>query len=137
MALSPSVNSPEKNHSARKMSHVVTSYVCRKNMFYKQTSLKGFSTFPTKSLAFSVASVIRALLKPFFAISLSSLRVLYRSAIHFISDGLITKSLRELKRNFNILSCFSSSQLFQHFIDNPRIVFVRNKRLGCLADTYV
>ena len=53
------------------MSHAITSYVCRKNMFYK-TSLNGFSTV---SLAFSTASVIPALLKPFIAISWPSLRV--------------------------------------------------------------
>ena len=54
------------------MSHAITSYACRKNMFYNQTSLNGFSTV---SLAFSAASVIPALLKPFIAISLPSLRV--------------------------------------------------------------
>ena len=52
------------------MSHAVASYVCRKNMFYNQTSLKGFSIFSTISLAFSIASVIPALLKPFIAICL-------------------------------------------------------------------
>ena len=77
------------------MSHVVASYVCRKNMFYNQTSLKGFSIFSTITLAFSIASVIPALLKPLIAISLSSLRVLYRSTIHFACSGLITESLRE------------------------------------------
>ena len=51
------------------MSHVVASYVCRKNMFYNQTSLKGFSSFSTISLALSIVSVIPALLKPFIAIS--------------------------------------------------------------------
>ena len=45
------------------MSHVA-SYVCRKNIFYNQTSLKGFSAFSTISLAFSIALVIPALLKP-------------------------------------------------------------------------
>ena len=50
------------------MSHVVASYVCRKNMFYNQTSLKRFSTFSTMSLAFSIASVIPVLQKPFIAI---------------------------------------------------------------------
>ena len=54
------------------MSHVITSYVYRKNMLYNQTSLKVFSTFSTISLAFSIASVIPALVKPFIAISLSS-----------------------------------------------------------------
>ena len=106
------------------MSNVVASYVCRKNMFYDQTSLKGFSTFSTISLAFSIASVIPALLKPFIAISLLSLRVLYKLTIH-----------REFKKNFNIRSCFSSSQLLRRFIGKPRIVFVRNKRLGGLVDT--
>ena len=77
------------------MNHVVTSYVCRKNMFYNQTSLKDFSTFSAIFLAFSIASVIPALLKPFIAISLPSLRVLYRSTIHFACSGLITESLRE------------------------------------------
>ena len=42
----------------REMSHIIASYVCRKNMFYNQTSLKGFSTFSTLSLTFSIASVI-------------------------------------------------------------------------------
>ena len=42
------------------MSHVVASYVCRKNMFYNQTSLKGFSAFSTISLAFSITSVVPA-----------------------------------------------------------------------------
>ena len=64
------------------MSQVVTSYAFRKNMFYNQTSLKRFSTFSTISLVFSIASVIPALLKPFIAISLSPLRVLYRPTIH-------------------------------------------------------
>ena len=73
------------------MSHVVASHVCRKNMFYNQTSLKGFSTFSNISLAFSIVS----LLKPFAAISLSSLRVLCRSTIHFACSGLITESLKE------------------------------------------
>ena len=45
------------------MSHVA-SYICRKNIFYNQTSLKGFSAFSTISLAFSIALVIPALLKP-------------------------------------------------------------------------
>ena len=54
------------------MSHVVASYVCRKNMFYNRTPWKGFSIFSTISLAFSIASVIPALLKPFNTISLSS-----------------------------------------------------------------
>ena len=47
---------------------VIASYVCRKNMFYNQISLKGFSKFSIKSLAFSIASVIPALPKPFIAI---------------------------------------------------------------------
>ena len=37
-------------------------------MFYNQISLKGFSNFSIKSLAFSIASVIPALPKPFIAI---------------------------------------------------------------------
>ena len=77
------------------MSHVVASYVCRKNVFYNQTSLKGISTFSTISLTLSIASVIPVLLKPFIAISLSSLRVLHRSTIHFACGGLTTGSLRE------------------------------------------
>ena len=77
------------------MSHVVASYFCRKNMFYNQTSLKRFSTLSAISLALSIISVIPALLKPFIAIPLSSLRVLYSSTIHFACIGLITESLRE------------------------------------------
>ena len=64
-------------------------------MFYNQTSLKGFSTFSTISLALSIDSVIPAPLKPFIAISLSPLRVLYRSTIHFACRDLTTESLRE------------------------------------------
>ena len=41
----------------------------QKNRFDNQTSLKGFSTFLTISLAFSIAIVIPALLIPFIAIS--------------------------------------------------------------------
>ena len=41
----------------------------QKNRFDNQTSLKGFSTFLTISLAFSIAIVITALLIPFIAIS--------------------------------------------------------------------
>ena len=59
----------EKFKNQKKISHVVASYVCRKNMFCNQTSLKGFSTFSTISLAFSIALVIPALLKPFTDIS--------------------------------------------------------------------
>ena len=69
--------------------------VCRKNMFYNQTSLKGFSTFSTIFLAFSIALVILALLKPFIVVSLSSLRVIYRSITYFAYNGLITESLSE------------------------------------------
>ena len=54
------------------MSHVVASYVCRKNIFYNQTSLKGFRTFSTISLAFSIASVIPALLNQLLPYLISS-----------------------------------------------------------------
>ena len=94
------------------MSHVVASYVCRKNMFYNQTSLKGFSTFSTISLTFSIVSVIPSLLKSFIAISLSSLRVLYRSTIHFACSDLITESLRETSTfttSFPALNYFDTS----------------------------
>ena len=94
------------------MSRVVASYVCRKNMFYSQTSLKGFSAFSTISLAFSIASVIPPLLKPFIVISLSSLRVLYRSTIHFACSGLVKESLRETLTSaaaFPALNCFDTS----------------------------
>ena len=100
------------------MGHVVASYVCRKNMFYTETSLKGFSTFSTISLAFSIASVIPAFLKPFIAISLSSLRVLYRSTIHFACSHLITESLRETLTSaaaFSALNCFDTSLASQEF----------------------
>ena len=81
-------------------------------MFYNQTSLKGFSTFSTISLAFSIVSIIPALLKPFIAISFSSLRVLYRSTIHFACGGFITESLRETLTSaaaFPALNCFDIS----------------------------
>ena len=100
------------------MSHVVISYVCRKNMFYNQTSLRGFSTFSTISLAFSIASVIPALLKTFIVISLSPLRVLHRSTIHFACSGLITESLRETLTSaaaFPALNCFDTSLASQEF----------------------
>ena len=80
-------NLKSKFSNKGRMSHVVASCVCRKNMFYNQTFLKGLSTII--SLTFSIASVILALLKAFIAISLSSLRVLYRSTIHFACSGLI------------------------------------------------
>ena len=94
------------------MSHVVASYVCRKNMFYNQPCLKGFSLVSTISLAFSRASIIPALLKPFIAISLSSLRVLYRSKIHFACSGLIRERFRETLTSpavFLALNCFDTS----------------------------
>ena len=100
------------------MSHVVASYVCRKNIFYNQTSLKGFSTFSTIFLAFSIASVIPTLLKLFIVIFLSSLRVLYRSTIHFACSGLITESLRETLTSaavFPALNCFDTSLASQEF----------------------
>ena len=82
----------------RKEKWVVSSLymLVEKNMFYNQASLKRFSTFSTMSLAFSITSVIPAFLKPFIAISFSSLRVLYRLTIYFACSYLIT----ELKRNF-------------------------------------
>ena len=63
-------------------------------------------------MAFSIASIIPALLKPFIAISFSSLRVLYRSTIHFACGGLITESLRETLTSaaaFPSLNCFDIS----------------------------
>ena len=92
------------------MSPAITSYVCRKNRFYNQTSLKVFSTFSTIFLAFSIASVIPALLKPFIAISFSSLRMLHRSVMHSACSGLITESLRETLTSaaaFPALNCFA------------------------------
>ena len=96
------------------MSHVVASYVCRKNIFYNQISLNGFSTFSIISLAFSIASAIPALLKllKFIAISLSSSIVLFRSTIHFAYSVLITESLRETLTSaaaIPALNCFDTS----------------------------
>ena len=102
-----------------KMSQVIASYVCRKNVFYNQTSLRGFSTFSTISLAFSIASVIPALLKLFIAISSSSLIVLYRTTIHFACSGLITESLRETLASaavFPALNCFDTLLASQHSV---------------------
>ena len=50
-------------------------HVCRKNMFYNQTSLKGFSAFSTISLAFSIASAISAFLKPLLILFMITNRV--------------------------------------------------------------
>ena len=94
------------------MCHVAASYVRRKNMFYNQTSLKGFSTFSTIYLAFSIAPVIPALLKPLIVICLSSLEVLYRTTIHFACSGLMTESFRETLTSataFLALDCFDTS----------------------------
>ena len=82
----------------RKMSYVVASYVCSKNMFYIQTSLKGLSTFSAISLALLIASIIPVLLKRLIAISLSSFRVLYRSVIHF------TVMKKKLQLPFKLIS---------------------------------
>ena len=95
------------------MSHVVALCVFfLRKMFYSQTSLKWLSTFSTISLAFLIASVIPVFLKPFIAISLSSLRVLCRSTIHFTCSGLITESVRETLTSvavFPVLNCFDTS----------------------------
>ena len=94
------------------MSHAVASCVCAKNMLYNQTSLKGFSYFSTIYQAFSINSVTSALLKPFIAISLPSLRKLYRSATHVGCSGLQTESLRETLTSvaaFPVLKCCDTS----------------------------
>ena len=71
------------------------------HMFIEKTSFtikllwNSSQGFFTLSMAFSIASVIPALLKSFIAISLSSLRVLYRSTIHCACGSLITQILRE------------------------------------------
>ena len=69
--------SPTNNFTRLKLTPTKNFYVLQSNLFER------FSTFFTISLAFSIASVIPAFLKPFIAISLSTLRVLYRSTIHF------------------------------------------------------
>ena len=82
----------------KKMSYVVASYVCSKNLFYIQTSLKGFSTFSAISLALLIASIIPVLLKRLIVISLSSFRVLYRLIIHF------TVMKKKLQLPFKLIS---------------------------------
>ena len=72
-------------------------------MFCNQTSLKGFSTFSTISLAFSIALVIPALLKPFTDISLSSGRVLCRSTIHIaVMKKKLQLSLKLISQNQSV-----------------------------------
>ena len=93
-------------------------------MFYNQTSLKGFSTFSTISLAFSIASVIPALLKPFIAISLSSLRVLHRSTIHFACSGLITESVTPWRYYISMVT----RQLISQNWSVALTVVVKNKK---------
>ena len=103
------------------MSHVVASCVCRKNMFYNQTSLKEFSNFSTISLTFSIASVIPALLKLFIVTSLSSLRLLYRWTINFTCNGLIIESLRETLTSsaaFPAPNCFDTSLVSYTYSSN-------------------
>ena len=72
----------------RKMSHVVASCLKKKHVLQ--------SNFLERVLNFFYHNtVIPAPLKPFIAISLSPLRVLYRSTIHFACRDLTTESLRE------------------------------------------
>ena len=70
--------SPTNNFTRLKLTPTKNFYNVLQSNFFGR-----FSTFFTISLAFSIASVIPAFLKPFIAISLSTLRVLYRSTIHF------------------------------------------------------
>ena len=97
------------------MSESCRRFIClqKKTCFTtKQTLLISFSKFSTISLAFSIASVIPALLKPFIVIFLSSLKVLYRLIIHLASSFLVTVSLKQTLTPgapFLTLNCFNTS----------------------------
>ena len=88
-------------------------FICLQKKHVLQSNfLERVLIFCTISLAFSRASVIPALLKPFIAITLSTLRVLYRSKIHFACSGLIKETLRETLTSpavFPALNCFDTS----------------------------
>ena len=82
-----------------------------KNMFYNETSLKGSSTFSSVSLAFSIASVIPALLKRFIAISMSSLTLTIHLAWKFsgLEIMLLLKSSCPEQKTFEKMKNFVDS----------------------------
>ena len=68
-----------------------------------------------------------------FEIICCHLFVIFNSVVQI--DNPLREFKGSLKRNFDICSCLSSSQLLWHFTGKPRIVFVRKKRISDLCLT--
>ena len=113
MALGRAGQLKERNLKRKEKDVISSLHMFVEKTFYNQTSLKGFSTFSTISLAFSEASVIHALRLLPFPSHLYKCCADRQSTSHEASK-LITESLRETLMSaaaFPVLNCFDTSIL--------------------------